>query len=81
MRQTETRPKSKALKAWSEFQLTRFPSNSDHAKPLLYTLNRWNAFTLCLADILARNHHHKTNRLDVLPPWNWKPFANQAAAA
>jgi transposase len=34
-----------------------------------------------LADIFARIHDHKINRIDELLPWNWKPFANQAAAA
>lgn len=34
-----------------------------------------------LADIFGRIHDHKINRIDELLPWNWKPFANQAAAA
>jgi len=34
-----------------------------------------------LADIFARIYDHKINRIDVLMPWNWRPIANQAAAA
>ena len=34
-----------------------------------------------LADIFARIHDHKINRIDELMPWNWKPVANQAPAA
>lgn len=34
-----------------------------------------------LADIFARIHDHKINRIDELLPWNWKPVGNQAAAA
>jgi hypothetical protein len=34
-----------------------------------------------LADIFARIHDHKINRIDELLPWNWKPFPNQAAEA
>lgn len=29
--------------------------------------------TAYLADILARIHDHKINRLDDLLPWNWSP--------
>ena len=35
----------------------------------------------CLADIFARIHDPKINRIDELLPWNWKPVANHAAAA
>ena len=34
-----------------------------------------------LADIFARIHDHKINRIDELLPWNWKPVADQPAAA
>ena len=34
-----------------------------------------------LADIFARIHDHKINRIDELLPWNWKPVANQVNAA
>lgn len=34
-----------------------------------------------LADIFARIHDHKINRIDELLPWKWKPVANQATAA
>ena len=34
-----------------------------------------------LADIFARIHDHKINRIDELLPWNWKPGTDQAAAA
>ena len=34
-----------------------------------------------LADIFARIHDHKINRIDELLPWNWKPGANQTADA
>ena len=34
-----------------------------------------------LAAIFARIHDRKINRIDELLPWNWKPFAYQAAAA
>ena len=34
-----------------------------------------------LADIFARIHDHKINRIDKLLPWNWKPGADQTAAA
>ncbi len=34
-----------------------------------------------LADIFARIHDHKINRIDELLPWNWKPNGNQPAAA
>jgi transposase len=140
IRQTETRPKVEAFKAWSEVQLARIPGKSDLAKAFRYALNRWAAFTLFLddgrvaidnntaeraikpvvigrknflfagsdaggetlasamtivetakfngldpqaylADIFARIHDHKINRIDELLPWNWKPFPNQAAAA
>ena len=140
IRQTETRPKVEAFKAWSEVQLTRIPGKSDLAKAFRYALNHWKAFTLFLddgrvaidnnaaeraikpvvigrknflfagsdaggetlasamtivetakfngldpqaylADIFARIHDHKINRIDELLPWNWKPFPNQAAAA
>ena len=140
IRQTETRPKVEAFKAWSEAQLARIPGKSDLAKAFRYALNRWSAFTLFLddgrvaidnnaaeraikpvvigrknflfagsdaggetlanamtiietakfngldpqaylADIFARIHDHKINRIDELLPWNWKPVANQAAAA
>ena len=33
-----------------------------------------------LADIFARIHDHKINRIDELLPWNWKPVADQPAA-
>ena len=33
-----------------------------------------------LADIFARIHDHKINRIDELLPWNWKPSALQPAA-
>ena len=33
-----------------------------------------------LADIFARNHDHKINRIDDLLPWSWKPVTNQADA-
>lgn len=140
IRQTETRPKVEAFKAWAEVQMTRIPGKSDLAKAFRYALNRWSAFTLFLddgrvaidnnaaeraikpvvigrknflfagsdaggetlanamtiietakfngldpqaylADIFARIHDHKINRIDELLPWNWKPVANQAAAA
>lgn len=140
IRQTETRPKVEAFKAWSEAQLARIPGKSDLAKAFRYALNRWGAFTLFLddgrvaidnntaeraikpvvigrknflfagsdaggetlasamtiietakfngldpqaylADIFARIHDHKINRIDELLPWNWKPVGNQAAAA
>ena len=50
IRQTETRPKVEAFKAWSEAQLTRIPGKSDLAKAFRYALNRWAAFTLFLDD-------------------------------
>ena len=140
IRQTETRPKVEAFKAWSEVQLARVPGKSDLAKAFRYALNRWDAFTLFLddgcvamannaaeraikpvvigrknflfagsdaggetlasamtiietakfnglnpqaylADIFARIHDHKINRIDQLLPWNWKPIANQTNAA
>ena len=34
-----------------------------------------------LADIFARIHDHKINRINELLPWKWKPVANQATAA
>ena len=34
-----------------------------------------------LADIFARIHDHRINRIDELLPWNWKPGADQTAAA
>lgn len=34
-----------------------------------------------LADILARIHDHKINRLDELLPWSWAPAATPRAAA
>ena len=140
IRQTETRPKVQAFKAWSERHLTSIPGKSDLAKAFRYALNRWNAFTLFLddgrvaidnnaaeraikpvvigrknflfagsdaggetlasamtivetakfngldpqaylADIFARIHDHKINRINELLPWNWKPVANQVNAA
>ena len=50
IRQTETRPKVQAFKAWSERHLTSIPGKSDLAKAFRYALNRWNAFTLFLDD-------------------------------
>ena len=50
IRQTETRPKVEAFKAWAEVQLTRIPGKSDLAKAFRYALNRWGAFTLFLDD-------------------------------
>lgn len=50
IRQTETRPKVEAFKAWSEAQLARIPGKSDLAKAFRYALNRWGAFTLFLDD-------------------------------
>ena len=140
LRQTETRPKVEAFKAWSEAQLARIPGKSDLAKAFHYALNRWDAFTLFLddgrvaidnnaaeraikpvvigrknflfagsdaggetlasamtivetakfngldpqayiADIFARIHDHKINRIDELLPWNWKPIASRTADA
>ena len=49
-RQTETRPRVEAFKAWAEVQLTRIPGKSDLAKAFRYALNRRNAFTLFLDD-------------------------------
>ena len=34
-----------------------------------------------LADIFARIHDHKINRIDELLPWNWKPVASRTADA
>ena len=34
----------------------------------------------CLADIFARIHDHKINRIDDLLPWNRKRLTNQPAA-
>ena len=34
-----------------------------------------------LADILARIHDHKINRLDDLLPWNWSPLTTELAEA
>lgn len=140
IRQTETRPKVEAFKAWSEAQLARIPGKSDLAKAFRYALNRWEGFVLFLddgrvaidnnaaeraikpvvigrknflfagsdaggetlasamtiietakcngvdpqaylADIFARIHDHKINRIDELLPWNWKPVENHTAAA
>lgn len=50
IRQTETRPKVEAFKAWAEVQLTRIPGKSDLAKAFRYALNRWRAFTIFLDD-------------------------------
>ena len=50
VRQTETRPKVCAFKAWAEVQLARIPGKSDLAKAFRYALNRWKAFTLFLDD-------------------------------
>ena len=33
------------------------------------------------ADIFARIHDHKINRIAELLPWNWKPVESHAAAA
>jgi transposase len=50
IRQTETRPKVEAFRAWAEVQLARIPGKSDIAKAFRYALNRWDAFTLFLDD-------------------------------
>ena len=34
-----------------------------------------------LADIFARIHDHKMNRIGKLLPWNWKPVESHAAVA
>ncbi len=50
VRQTYSRPKVKAFKAWAEENLEYILGKSDLAKAFRYALNRWDAFCLYLED-------------------------------
>ena len=49
-RQSESRQRVGAFRAWCEHQLARIPGKGDLAKAMRYALNRWNGFTLFLDD-------------------------------
>lgn len=49
-RQSRSKPKVEAFKAWAEDQLKRIPGKSDLAKAFRYGLNRWGSFCLFLDD-------------------------------
>ena len=49
-RQSESKPKAEAFKAWAEATLTQLPKKSDLRTAFQYGLNRWDALTLFLDD-------------------------------
>lgn len=49
-RQSRSKPKVEAFRAWAEDQLKRIPGKSDLAKAFRYGLNRWESFCLFLDD-------------------------------
>jgi transposase len=49
-RQTHSKPKVEAFRAWAEQQLTRIPGKGDLAKAFRYGLSRWPSFCLFVED-------------------------------